>query len=160
MDALASPRYARVRAGGTIAERISDSHPQVVVINLGPNDYACLLKNAFMPDTPCRYPDFTLDDFLDDAHAMVASVAGACIIGTTTWFGDVVGPLWSDMVATGEIAGVVRWQEYLSTLSADERQLLLADSLGHLTLAGEAALAEMTAQVVDQSCASSPDLAP
>jgi len=58
----------------------------------------------------------------------------------------------------GELAGVVPWEEYLWLLSAEERQLLLRDGLGHLTLAGTAALAdtvalaEMTAQVVAESC--------
>lgn len=159
-QALADSWFTHVRAkSGSMfrelqraAERIGDSNPQVVVINLGTNDVACVLWNAFTPDTPCRFPDFGWDDLLNDARAMVASVAGACVIGTTTWFGNAVGQLWSDMVTTGELAGVVRWQEFLDSLSTSERELLLADSLGHLTTAGTVALAEMTAQVIVQSC--------
>ena len=83
---------------------------------------------------------------------MVASVFGACIIGTTTWFGDAVKQLWYDMLATGELAGVVPWEEYLSSLSDEERQVLLRDGIGHLTPAGTVALAEMTTQVVAESC--------
>jgi lysophospholipase L1-like esterase len=158
-DALANQWYTHVRAkGGSMfrelqqaAARIGESRPQVAVINLGTNDCGCALRNAMTPSTPCRYPDFTDQDNYDDARAMVASLRGACIVGTTNWFG-ITGDLWWDMLATGEIAGVIPWQEYLLSLSSEERQLLLLDGLGHLTEAGTMLLAQMTAEVVEQSC--------
>jgi lysophospholipase L1-like esterase len=136
------------------AERIGASQPQVVVINLGTNDQSCALRNASSADSPCTYADFTVQTYFDDARTMVGSLPGACIIGTTTWFG-IIGDLWSDMLATGEIAGVVPWREYLLSLSAEQRQPLLRDGLGHLTAAGTVALAQMTAEVVDQACGAS-----
>ena len=161
-DALEKQWDTHVRAhGGFVfrdlqhaAERIGESRPQVVVINLGTNDNGCVLRNTFMPDDPCRYPGFTFQDEFDDARTMVASLPGACIIGVTTWFGT-IGKLWSDMLATGEIAGVVPWKEYLLSLSLEEQQLLLADDLGHLTPVGTVALAQMTAEVVEQACGAS-----
>jgi hypothetical protein len=134
------------------AETIGRTAPQVVVIHLGTNDDGCILENAW-PDLECRYPDFGVDDLLADARAMVASVAGACILGTSPWWdtGHRVDDLWREMVATGELAGVVPWSEYLASLPDDERALLLADGMGHLTAAGRVALAELTADVVDQA---------
>ena len=157
-DTLEKQWYVHVRAHAGFmfrelqdaAERIGESRPQVVVINLGTNDYGCALQNAMNPD-PCRYPGFTFQDLFDDARAMVASLPGACIVGTTTWFGR-IGTLWSDMLATGEIAGVVPWKEYLLSLSPEERQVLLTDGIGHLTPAGTVALAQMSAEVVEQVC--------
>jgi lysophospholipase L1-like esterase len=157
-DALASRWYTHVRAHGGFmfrdlqqaAERIGESRPQVVVIDLGTNDAGCAMRNTLMPSNPCRYPDFTFQDCYDDAHAMVASLSGACIVGTTTWFG--LNDLWSEMLATGEVAGVVPWEEYLWSLSAEQRNLLLLDGLGHLTEAGTVVLAQMTAEVVEQAC--------
>ena len=107
-----------------------------------------------MPDDPCKYPDFTFQDEFDDARAMVAGLPGACVIGTTTWFGP-IGESWWNMLATDEIAGVVPWQEYPTSLSSEERQLLLLDGFGHLTAAGTVALAQMTAEVVEQACGAS-----
>jgi hypothetical protein len=134
------------------AETIGQTAPQVVVIHLGTNDNGCILENAW-PGIECRYPDFGVDDLLSDARAMVASVAGACILGTSPWWdtGHRVDDLWREMVATGELAGVVPWSEYLASLPDDERALLLADGMGHLTAAGRVALAELTADVVDQA---------
>lgn len=161
-DALATRWYTHVRAAGgrmfrdlqPAAERIGESQPQVVVIHLGTNDYACALRNEYLPDTPCRYPDLTFENEIDDARAMVGSLPGACIVGTTTWFGSV--DFWWDMLASGEIAGVVPWKEYLTSLSPEERQLLLhPDNLGHLTVAGTVALAQLTAEVVAQACGGS-----
>jgi len=161
-DALANQWYTHVRAkGGSMfrdlqqaAARIGESRPQVAVINLGTNDCGCALRNAMTPSSPCRYPDFTFQDNYDDARTMVASLLGACIVGTTNWFGS-TGDLWWDMLATGEIAGVIPWQEYLLSLSSEERQFLLLDDLGHLTQAGTLVLAQMTAEVVEQSCGAS-----
>jgi hypothetical protein len=159
--ALAADRwftYVRAKSGSMFrhlqpaADKIGESNPQVVVIHLGTNDFGCVIENALAPDHPCEFPDFTSDDLLDDARTMVASVSGACIIGTTTWFGDAVKQLWYDMLATGELAGVVPWEEYLSSLSDEERQVLLRDGIGHLTPAGTVALAAMTTQVVAESC--------
>jgi hypothetical protein len=157
-DVLGKQWYTHVRAHSgymfrqlqPAAERIGESRPQVAVIHLGTNDTACVLRNTLTPDSPCGYPDFTYQDELDDARAMVASLPGACIVGTTTWFGTMD---WWGMLATGEIAGVVPWKEYLSSLSPEERQLLLTpDNLGHLTPAGTVTLAQLTAEVVEQAC--------
>ena len=162
-DALAKQWYTYVRAHGSFmfrdlqpaAERIGESHPQVVVINLGSNDYGCALRNTWMPNDPCKYSHFAFQDEFNDARAMVASLPGACVVGTTTWFGT-IGDLWSNMLATNEIAGVVPWHEYLLSLSSAERELLLADAMGHLTPAGTVALAQMTAEVVEEACGTSP----
>ena len=161
-ETLANRWYVHVRAYGGLmfrdlqqdAARIGESRPQVVVIDLGTNDYVCALQNAFQPSSPCEYSDFTVQDSYDDARAMVAVLPGACIVGTAAWF-STIGDLWRDMLATGEIAGVVPWKEYLPSLSSEERELLLLDGWGHLTPAGISTLAAMTEEVVEQACGAS-----
>jgi hypothetical protein len=158
-DALTDGWYTHVKAYGGLmfrdlqqaAERIGESGPQGVVIHLGTNDFVCAWRNAYQPSNPCEHPDFTLQDAYDDARALVAVLPGACIVGTTAWF-STLDDLWWDMLATGEIAGVVPWREYLLSLSSEERELLLLDGWGHLTEAGMAALAGMTAEVVEEAC--------
>lgn len=146
-------------AGGTMfrdhheaARRIGETHPQAVVIHLGTNDVGCALRTAFTPSAPCRYAGFTAADMVADARVLVASVAGACVVGTTTWFGGTINELWREMEASGELAGIVPWAEYLGSLSDEDRGRLLLDGLGHLTAEGTQVLAAMTAEVVEEAC--------
>lgn len=147
---------AMFRERQEVAAYAARGNPDVAIIHLGTNDLGCYLTNVFSPDTPCRYPDFGPADEVADAQTMVATFAAArCVLGTTVWFGN-IDPLWYEMVASGELSGVVPWREYLETLTSEERSLILADGLGHLTAAGQTQLAQLTAQVVNEVCGPAP----
>lgn len=135
--------------------------PEVVVVSLGTNDYACA-RNAGREamDQKCGGP-LSWEQLEEDARAMRELFgADVCYLATTQFRPqEEVGlpnELVHDMLEEGSIDAIVDWRAYLASvpggLDAAANALVEDDAAGHVNPQGAAAYARVVADAVDGAC--------